>query len=64
MNSSHEVRKKKVFFEINNESKQAKRGSKGKITFSDVCGVWESMSGTSPSSYYFLQENGDLRKTF
>ena len=57
-------KKENVFFVLNNESNQAKREGKGKSSFSDDCGVWESGSGTTPATYYLLQENGDLRKTY
>ena len=55
-------KKENVYFVVNNENNQMKREGKGKSSFSDDCGVWESKAGTSPSSYYLLQENGDLKK--
>ena len=35
---------------------------RGKSNFSDDCGVWDSKSGTSPSSNFLLQDNRDLKK--
>ena len=55
-------KKENVYFVINNENNQMKRKGKGKSSFSDDCGVWESKAGTSPISYYLSQENGDLKK--
>ena len=57
-------KKENVFFVLNNESNQAKKEGNGKSYFSDDCGVYESTSGTTPATYYLLQENGDLRKIY
>ena len=57
-------KKENVFFVINNEQNLLKRKGKAKSSFSDDCGVWLAQSSASPSSYYLLQENGDLRKIY
>ena len=58
--------KENKYFILDNSSNKNKKGSKNSksSTFSDDCGVWDRDAGTSPISYYFLHDNGDLSTIF
>ena len=59
--------KENVYFILDNTNNASKKGSKTSnksSSFSDDCGVWDRGAGTSPYSYYFLHDNGDLSTIF
>ena len=59
--------KENLYFILNNTNNATKKGSKTSnksSSFSDDCGVCDRGAGTSPYSYYFLHDNGDLSTIF
>ena len=56
--------KENVYFVLDNGYNVKKKNSNKRSAFSDDCGVWDRAAGTSPYSYYLIQDNGDLMTIF
>lgn len=56
--------KENVFFIINNKQNLEKRSKNRKSSFLDDCGVWDTSAGSSPKSYYLLQDSSHMRVMF
>ena len=49
---------------VNNESNFDNKSASKRSNFWDDCGVWETSSGSSPTSYYQIVGNSNLRKIY
>ena len=56
--------KENVYFVLDNGYNVKKNKSNKSSAFPDYFGVWDRAAGTSPYSYYLIQDNGDLMTIF
>ncbi|CAG2204649.1 CHID1 [Mytilus edulis] len=56
-----EGKKDNVCFTIDNSRNIARRVNNLRSEFSDDCGVWISSSGSTPKTYYVVQDDGKLK---
>jgi hypothetical protein len=57
-------KKDNMFFIIDNTRNKVKKEKKKHSRFPDDCGVWDSGSGSSPTTWYMRNGNGDLTLIF
>ena len=57
-------KKENVYFVLNNETNLANRDSNRKSDFSDDCGVWNSLVGTTPTTYYKIDAHGNFKTIY